>query len=145
MSGHHDSKGSRFWSSMMRRIGSESCFAQPSRDVSATVTLEPLCLHNIDGRAWRNCFRAIPLSVLASQLEIGWNAAVIGKMHVLCTSLWSAVRVHKPMTRRLEPPCSSIRSAPPSTQMPSTRSCLLYAPSHAWVLLWSKTCTFAPG
>jgi hypothetical protein len=70
-----------------------------------------------------------PLSVLARRLEIVWNAVVIGKMHVQCTTLWGAMQAHKPMIQRLEPPCSSIRSAPPSTQMPSTRLCQLYAPA----------------
>lgn len=74
---------------MMRRIGSESRFAHPHGDVSATVTLEPLCLHNIDCRALTKLLSRHPLvGYWQAHLEIGWNAAVIGKMHVLCTSLW---------------------------------------------------------
>jgi hypothetical protein len=37
---------------MMRRIGSESCFAHPHEMFLPTVTLEPLCLHNIECRAF---------------------------------------------------------------------------------------------
>lgn len=99
---------------MMHRIGSESCFAHPHEMFLPPSHSNRCVCIILNGVLDEKCFRAIPLSVLAIHLEIGWNAAVIGKMHLQCTSLWGAMKVHKPMTQRLEPPGSSIGSAPPS-------------------------------